>query len=228
MRHDITPELAGAFIRRAAVLGYEVRRLTDDPKLCLSALWDGQEICRFEKGGGMRYFEQEPHGRQRRELHCLLLSMKEAHDLYRDARPLKADGVEGFRIISEYGDVVLAARMNKYDEVRFVTWDYSYDHTGVTMGHYFETNYEGAKKDFAIRAGLIPQSQVFAEEELKILYAACVFLGEHGGEMTFSEEKKLMELVEKLEDSLPEQMTEAALEQPGERKQEDEHGIQQN
>lgn len=234
MRHEITPELAGAFIRRAAALGYEVRRLENDPELCLSAFWEGQEICRFEKWGAMRYFEREPHERERWKLHSLLLSMKEAHDLYRDARPLEADGVEGFRIISEYGDVLLAAKMDKYDEVRYVTWDYSYDRTGVTVGHYFETNYEGAKRDFAIRAGLISQDQVFAEEERKMLYAACVFYGEHDGEMTYGGEKEFMELVEKLEDSLPEQMVEtvlertaeAAPEQSGEQGQEDEHGIQ--
>lgn len=225
MRYDITPELAGAFIRRASALGYDVRRVVDDPKLCLSAFRDGQEICRFEKGGSMRFFRDEPHEKERSELHSLLLSMKEAHDLYRDAGPLEVDGVREFRIISEYGDVVLAARMDKYDEVRYVTWDYSYNHSGVTMGHYFETNYEGAKKDFAVRAGLIPQGLIFTEEELKMLHAACVFYGGNSEEMTYNGERELQMLVEKLEDSLPEQTVDAVVGKSEEPEQEDGHGI---
>ncbi len=228
MRHDITPELAGAFIRKAHTLGYEVQRVesAEEPKICLSAFMGEQRICRFEKGGDMRFFRDDPHEKERNELHRLLLSMKEAYDLYRDARPLEVDGVKGFRIISEYGDVVLAARMDEQEEVKYVTWEYCYKHMGVTIGHYFETNYEGAKKDFAIRAGLIPQDQIFTEEELMTLHAACVFYGENFMDITYSGEKELQMLMEKLEEILPEQTADAASQQLSEVEQEDEHGIQ--
>ena len=45
--------------------------------------------------------------------------------------------------------------------VQFVTWDWSFDRTGLNQGNYFQENYAGAKQDFAIRAGLISKQQIF-------------------------------------------------------------------
>ena len=150
MRHDITPALAGAFIRRASSLGYEVRKMEgeDNQTLCLAAFLGEQKICSFEHSGAMRFSKDNPLEKERQELHSLLLSMKQAHDLYTDAPPLKLDGLEKFHLVASFGDCLLAARMDKSGEVRFVTWEYTYDHTGVTTGHYYETDYEGAKQDF--------------------------------------------------------------------------------
>jgi len=40
----------------------------------------------------------------------------------------------------------------------------SYDRTGVTLGHYYETDYLGALKDFITRSGLIDPKQLFSEK----------------------------------------------------------------
>ena len=206
MRHDITPALAGAFIRRASALGYEVRKVEeeDNRKLCLAAFLGGQKICGFERSGAMRFSKDNPLRRERQELHSLLLSMKQAHDRYADAPPLNMDGLEKFHLLAGFGDCLLAARMDKSGEVRFVTWEYTYDRTGVTTGHYYETDYEGAKQDFAIRAGLIPESRVFSKGEMEALHHACAFCGREDGTLTFEDEKRLREVMEKLEESLPE------------------------
>ncbi len=206
MRHDITPALVGAFIRRAFSLGYEVRKMEgeDNQKLCLAAFLGEQRICSFEHSGAMRFSKDNPLERERQELHSLLLSMKQAHDLYADAPPLKLDGLEKFHLVASFGDCLLAARMDKSGEVRFVTWEYTYDHTGVTTGHYYETDYEGAKQDFATRARLIPKSRIFSKEEMEALHYACVFCGREDGTLTFEDEKRLREVMEKLEENLPE------------------------
>lgn len=205
MRHDITPALAGAFIRRASALGYEVRKVEgeDNQKLCLTAFLEGQRICSFEHSGAMRFSEDNPLKQERQELHTLFLSMKQAHDLYADAPPLHMDGLENFHLVASFGDCLLAASLDKSGEVRFVTWKYTYDRTGVTTGHYYETNYEGAKQDFAIRAGLIPKSRVFSEKEMEALHHACAFCGREDGTLTIDDGERLREVIEKLEESLP-------------------------
>lgn len=223
MEHRITPELTAAFTRRAAALGYEIRETPqkDDKTLLLTAYLNGDEVCKFETGGAMRFMEDNPLIEERKSLHNLLMDMKQAHDLYADSCPLEIAGVKDFRKISDFGDILLAAKMSKDHEVRFTTWEYDYDHKGVTWGHYYETNYEGAKRDFALRAGLIDKNQLFTKEELVALHDACVFRGRNDDEISYEDEKKLQAVMEKVEGNIPDLIFDR--EQP---EQEDSHGIQ--
>ena len=47
MKHDISPELAAAFTKRAAALGFEIRTAfaNSDKKLCLIAYQGQTEVC---------------------------------------------------------------------------------------------------------------------------------------------------------------------------------------
>lgn len=226
MKHNITPELSRAFIRRAVELGYEVKQVQDvnDKNVCLVAYREDKEVCIFDKSGGMQYYQTNPLIMERDELHNLLLSLKEAHDLYAEAKPLKGVEVKDYRLISEYGEAVLAAKKDSLGDIRFTTWNYTYDHTGVTMGHYYECNYEEAKKDFIIRSGLLPENQVFTKEELLILYTACVFQGKIDNSLLYEEEHKLWDLTEKLFSNLPEKIKNYQINRSEE--QEDSRGIQ--
>lgn len=226
MNHDITQVLMGAFIRRASALGYEVKEAQEetDKDVCMTAYHGHREVCKFEKDGGMRFYPANLLVKERKELHRLLLSMKEAHDLYENAKPLEGVGVRDFRLISEFGGSLLAAKMNEQGEVQFNTWDYTYDRQGVTVGHYYETNYEGAKRDFAARSGLVPENLMFTKEELAVLYAACVFQGKNDETLSYQEERRVWDVMEKVADSLPEEMKGCEAERTGE--QEDSHGIQ--
>lgn len=226
LQHEITLTLAKAFIRRAANLGYEVKMAGShsDPQLCMKAYREQQEICQFEMSGGVRFFPDHPLVAERQRLHSLLLSMKQAHDLYNDARPLPVKENHGYRLISSFGDALLAAKMTDDNEVRFTTWEYDYDRTGLYQGHYYETNYEGAKLDFAIRAGLVQKEQLFTTEELTSLRDACIYRGQNDYEITYDEEKALNAVMEKVEENLPEPVSQST--QPRTLEQEDEHGIQ--
>ncbi|WP_342758873.1 hypothetical protein [Kineothrix sedimenti] len=223
MKYDISPELAELFKKKASVLGYSVREeaAENDPQLLLSAFRNQEEICKFEKTGAMRFRRDSPFVEERKELHSLLLDLKERYDLYLNAKPLDCEGVRDFRLISEFGNHLLAAKQSKDNEIRFVTWQYDYDRSGVTLGHYYETNYEGALKDFAVRSGLIDENQLFTEEEMAVLYQSCVFRGKHDDDLTFDSERKLQDVIEKLEDNLPQEV----VTQQTVQEQEDEHGI---
>lgn len=223
MKYDITMELAGLFERKAAAMGYSIRRENEehDPKLLFTAFKGKDEICQFEQNGSMRFWRDSPFVEERKELHSLLLDLKNRYDLYLTAKPLDCEGVRDFRLISEFGNHLLAAKQSKDNEIRFVTWQYDYDRSGVTLGHYYETNYEGALKDFTVRSGLIDENQLFTEEEMAVLYQSCVFRGKNDDDLTFESEQELHTVLEKLESNLPQQ----SIAQEAVQEQEDEHGI---
>lgn len=210
MKLDITLPLTKAFINRAAHLGYRVQTASSkvDPDLCMIAYKGLRELCKFELSGQMRYYSNNPLVHERKELHHLLLEIKQAHDLYARAKTLDFDGVTDFHLISEFGDYLLAAKLGKDNEVRFSTWSYDNDRRSVTLGHYYETNYEGAKKDFALRAGLVDENQFFNEDELKVLYAAAVYRGRNDDSLHNEDEKALQSVMDKLEYNLPSLATE--------------------
>ncbi|GAB6108358.1 hypothetical protein SDC9_65633 [bioreactor metagenome] len=224
MKYDISPELAELFKKKASAMGYSIREeaAEHDPQLLLSAFQNQEEICKFEKTGAMRFRRDSPFVEERKELHSLLLDLKERYDLYLNAKPLDCEGVRDFRLISEFGNHLLAAKQSKDNEIRFVTWQYDYDRSGVTLGHYYETNYQGALKDFTVRSGLLDENQLFSEEEMAVLYQSCVFRGKHDDDLTFDSERKLQDVIEKLEGNLPQ---EVVTQQQTVQEQEDEHGI---
>lgn len=204
-------------------MGYSIQKETKehDPEVILTAYKGQEEICRFEKTGAMRFWRDSPFVKERNELHSLLLDLKERNDLYLNAKPLECESVRDFRLISEFGNHLLAAKQSKDNEIRFVTWQYDYDRTGVTLGHYYETNYQGALKDFTVRSGLIDENQLFTEEEMTVLYQSCVFRGKNDDDLTFESEQELHTVIEKLENNLPQQ----SIAQESAQEQEDEHGI---
>ncbi len=203
MEQEITPELTKAFTRRAFALGYQVEQRENDTDHYLIVSLHGQQVCSFQRSGAMYFDRDSPLAQGAQELHDLFLSTKQEYIQYADAEPLNIEGITGFRRIAEYGDFLLAARIGEDGEVKYVTWQYDHDHTGVTTGHYFETNAEGAKQDFAIRAGLVQECKVFGREEMEVLYHACMVCAQSDCDMTFENEEKLQEITGKLAQNLP-------------------------
>ena len=91
------------------------------------------------------------------------------------APKLTADGLEGdYRLLSEFNGTVLAGHPTQYG-VQFVTWDRTYNQTGLWQGHFIgpgcgTADYTAAKQDFAVRSGLIPASALFTPEQLTEVY----------------------------------------------------------
>ena len=84
---------------------------------------------------------------------------------------LKASGLHGdYRILADFGGAVLAGHPTERG-VQFVTWDWDYDREGVHHGHYFQENYDAAKRDFIVRDGLVQKDALFEPEQLAEIYA---------------------------------------------------------
>jgi hypothetical protein len=121
---------------------------------------------------------------------------------WENAKPLPIRDVSEFRLFSEYNNILLAARDDGDYGLHFVTWEYSYDRKGVGQGHY-TTNYDGAKKDFATRSGLIQEKILFQPEQLNQIYSALLFQGKNDDELTYATEKELQAVIKKLENICP-------------------------
>lgn len=118
---------------------------------------------------------------------------------------LASDLQEDFHLLAVYGGAVLAGRERENNQgYQFVTWIWNYDRTGVTHGHYFyESNFQSAKQDFAVRSGLISKAQLFTPEELTELYRATDHFLEAGPEPDNGQLKAIQEARTKIEYTVP-------------------------
>lgn len=190
---------------RLAKENIETRTPTEDR---LTVMLDGREVGVVVPNGGMRYREGA-------------LDTDAAHDLYYraaaiadevhgymellDAAPLlKAQGLDmPYKLLAEYNGYVLGG-MESTHGAQFTTWMRDYNREGVTLGHYFGEDFTAAKRDFAIRAGLIPKSEIFTPDELTVLYRGVERLYEGSDEtLTYESERELERLCEKLESLVP-------------------------
>lgn len=97
--------------------------------------------------------------------------VKEYMDAMERAAPLQAEGLsDPYLLLSECGQTALAG-MRTESGCMFVTWQWNPERTSVGLGHYWTSNYQGAKEDFAVRSGMVEEKRLFPREQLKHLDA---------------------------------------------------------
>ena len=143
-------------------------RLLEDGLVHVS--WNGQPLCSVDRDGIVRFRPADITGpevdRQLRTVIQTAGHVKEYMRIFECAPALKAIGLEDtFKVLADFGDAVLAGRSCKTG-AKFVTWEWDFDRQGVHAGHYFMENYETAKKDFAVRAGLVESQRLFSDEQI--------------------------------------------------------------
>ena len=118
---------------------------------------------------------------------------------------LHASGLsEKFHLLADFGGAVLAGReLGNGWGYQFVTWIWDHDRTGVSHGHYYEEDFQGAKQDFAVRSGLISKAQLFLPEELTQLFRATDYLLDEGPEPEDGQLKALQTSRTKIEYTVP-------------------------
>ena len=116
---------------------------------------------------------------------------------------LKASGLTGdYRILADFGDAVLAGHPTERG-VQFVTWEWDFDRKGVHHGHYFQEDYDAAKRDFTVRSGLVPKDALFEPEQLVEIYRALSFVREQDETLSFGRDQELAELMDQVGGLLP-------------------------
>ena len=171
--------------------------------------WNGQPLCSVDRDGIVRFRPADITGpevdRQLRTVIQTAGHVKEYMRIFERAPALKAIGLEdSYKVLADFGDAVLAGRSCKTG-AKFVTWEWDFDRQGVHAGHYFMENYEAAKQDFAVRAGLVESQRLFSDEQLAVIKNACEFALEDDATLSYAEEKKLHSVQEQIEALLPQQ-----------------------
>ncbi len=122
--------------------------------------------------------------------------------LMEKAPTIRVDGLDGdYRLLSEFNDTVLAGHPTEYG-VQFITWDWTYGHTGLCQGHYHMEDYEKAKADFATRSGLVAKDQIFSPQQLTEIYRSIHETLDSGG-ITEEREKILKSAAEQIKYAVP-------------------------
>ena len=169
-------------------------------------------LCSVDRDGIVRFRPADITGpevdRQLRTVIQTAGHIKEYMRIFECAPALKAVGLEDtYKVLADFGDAVLAGRSCKTG-AKFVTWEWDFDRQGVHAGHYFMENYEAAKQDFTVRAGLVERQRLFSDEQLAVIRNACAFALEADATLSYAEEKRLQSVQEQIELLLPQQTQE--------------------
>ena len=171
--------------------------------------WNGQPLCSVDRDGIVRFRPADITGaevdRKLRTVTQVAAQVKEYMQIFDRAPALKAVGLDDtYKVLADFGDAVLAGRSCKTG-AKFVTWEWDFDRQGVHAGHYFMENYEAAKQDFAVRAGLVESQRLFSDEQLAVIRNACEFALEDDATLSYAEEKQLQSVQEQIELLLPQE-----------------------
>ena len=137
----------------------------------------------------------------------IVKTTREYMTLMEQAPPLEAEGLgEGYQLLADFNGTVLAGYKTRLG-VQFITWDWTHNRTSLWQGHYFGPHglggYKSAKRDFAVRSGLLPSSALFTPEQLTEVYRS--IYETLGGDYPITDERrKLLESAAKqIEDGVP-------------------------
>ena len=173
----------------------------------LPVLWNGTPLCRITGKGSVLYRQENVDSiRAQDALQTVIDTVKMTSEymaILETAPRLKASGLDGdYRILADFGDAVLAGHPTERG-VQFVTWEWDFDRKGVHHGHYFQDDYDAAKRDFTVRGGLVPKDALFEPEQLAEIYRALAFVREQDESLSFGRDRELAELMEQVGGLLP-------------------------
>ena len=181
---------------------------TKPPEECqLPILWNDAPLCRITGKGSVYYHREDTDTPQAEDalfrIEDIAAKTLEYMTAMETAPLLKASGLHGdYRILANFGDAVLAGHPTERG-VQFVTWEWDFDREGVHHGHYFQDDYDAAKRDFAVRGGLVQKGALFEPEQLAQIYHALSFVREQDETLSFGRDQELKELMEQVGGLLP-------------------------
>jgi len=213
---SISAEEKNRYLREAGIVlakeGFQLDEVHTD-RLCI--LLDGAPLCEVTESGGIAYRNKDIDEPERiaakDKVYEIVRNTAEYMRQMETAPVLKADGLEdGYKVLADFNGIVLAGIQSKYG-AQFVTWDWRFDRKGVCHGHYYtglysSGNYDAAKRDFAVRSGLIPEQQLFREEQLMEIYRCCTDTLQGSFELSYDQEKTIQDVRKQIKECLPDIM----------------------
>ena len=178
----------------------------------LSVELDGRHLCFAAGDGGVRYREEDIADDSRHaaldRATAVVRATSEYMSQMETAPQLTAIGLEGdYRVLADFNDIVLAGHPTQYGH-QFVTWERVQDRTALHQGDYYgpgagADSYTAAKRDFAVRSGLVLGDALFSLEQLTEVYRSIHETLDSGYPITDERQKCLESVAEQIERSVP-------------------------
>ena len=173
----------------------------------LPVRWEKGRLCRVSSKGSVLYRQENVDSvRAQDALQSVIDTAKTTSEymaILETAPRLKAGGLTGdYRVLADFSSAVLAGHPTERG-VQFVTWEWDFDREGVHHGHYFQDDYDAAKRDFTVRSGLVQKDALFEPEQLAQIYHALSFVREQDESLSFGRDQELKELMEQVGGLLP-------------------------
>ena len=178
-----------------------------DSEIYIPVNWNGGYLCRISGRGSVLYRQESVDCiRAQDALQSVIDTAKMTSEymaILETAPQLKATDLTGdYRILADFGNAVLAGHPTERG-VQFVTWEWDFDRKGVHHGHYFQEDYDAAKRDFTVRGNLVPKDALFEPEQLAEIYRALAFVREQDESLSFGRDQELAELMNQVGGLLP-------------------------
>ena len=173
----------------------------------LPVCWEKGRLCRISGRGSVLYRQENVDSvRTQDALQSVIDTAKMSSEymaILETAPRLKASGLDGdYRVLADFGSAVLAGHPTECG-VQLVTWEWDFDREGIHHGHYFQDDYEAAKRDFTVRGNLVQKGALFEPEQLAEIYRALAFAREQDESLSFGRDQELKELMEQVGGLLP-------------------------
>ena len=173
----------------------------------LPVCWEKGRLCRISGKSSVLYRQENVDSvRTQDALQSVIDTAKMTSEymaILENAPRLKASGLHGdYRVLADFGSAVLACHPTERG-VQFVTWEWDFDREGVHHGHYFQDDYDAAKRDFTVRSGLVQKDALFEPEQLAEIYHALSFVREQDETLSFGRDQELAELMDQVGGLLP-------------------------
>lgn len=172
----------------------------------LPVCWEKGRLCRISGRGSVLYRQERAAPGAQDALQTVIDTAKMTSEymaILETAPRLKVGGLTGdYRILADFGDAVLAGHPSERG-VQFVTWEWDFDRKGVHHGHYFQDDYDAAKRDFTVRGRLVQKDALFEPEQLAEIYRALRFVREQDESLSFGRDQELAELMNQVGGLLP-------------------------
>ena len=173
----------------------------------LPVCWEKGRLCRITGKGSVFYRRDDADTPQAEDalfrVGDIAAKTLEYMTAMETAPRLKASRLDGdYRVLADFSSAVLAGHPTERG-VQFVTWEWDFDREGVHHGHYFQDDYDAAKRDFTLRSGLVQKGALFEPEQLAQIYHALSFVREQDETLSFGRDQELKELMEQVGGLLP-------------------------
>ena len=172
----------------------------------LPVCWEKGCLCRISGRGSVLYRQERAAPGAQDALQTVIDTAKMTSEymaILETATLLKASGLTGdYRVLADFDSAVLAGHPTERG-VQFVTWEWDFDREGVHHGHYFQDDYDAAKRDFTVRGNLVQKDALFEPEQLAEIYRALRFVREQDETLSFGRDQELAELMEQVGGLLP-------------------------